>query len=86
LRVDRTTSIVDKVTRDSLMGEYAQLHPKYGFERHKTYTTAGHVQALGRLGPLPLHRHPEEGAVMYPGVGIQSEARCEHITLDYPYP
>jgi len=49
-------SIVAKVTRDSLMVEYAQLHPGYGFERHKGYGTAGHVQALGRLGPLPLHR------------------------------
>jgi ribonuclease HII len=49
-------SIVAKVTRDSLMGEYSQLHPGYGFERHKGYGTPGHIQALGRLGPLPLHR------------------------------
>jgi ribonuclease HII len=49
-------SIVAKVTRDSLMVEYAQLHPGYGFERHKGYGTADHIQALGRLGPLPLHR------------------------------
>jgi ribonuclease HII len=44
------------VTRDSLMVEYAQLHPGYGFERHKGYGTADHIQALGRLGPLTLHR------------------------------
>lgn len=49
-------SIMAKVTRDSLMEEYAQLHSEYGFERHKGYPTAGHIQALGRLGPLPLHR------------------------------
>jgi len=49
-------SIMAKVTRDLLMGEYAQLHPGYGFERHKGYGTAGHIDALGRLGPLPLHR------------------------------
>jgi ribonuclease HII len=49
-------SIMAKVTRDSLMEEYAQLHPGYGFERHKGYGTAGHIDALGRLGPLPLHR------------------------------
>jgi len=49
-------SIVAKVTRDSLMIEYGRLHPGYGFERHKGYGTAGHVDALGRLGPLPLHR------------------------------
>jgi ribonuclease HII len=49
-------SIVAKVTRDSLLREYAQRHPGYGFERHKGYGTAGHLDALGRLGPLPLHR------------------------------
>ena len=49
-------SIVAKVTRDSLLGEYAQRHPGYGFERHKGYGTAGHLDALVRLGPLPLHR------------------------------
>jgi ribonuclease HII len=47
-------SIVAKVTRDSLMREYAQRHPGYGFERHKGYPTVGHLDALGRLGPLPL--------------------------------
>ncbi len=49
-------SIVAKVTRDSLLGEYAQRHPGYGFERHKGYGTVGHLDALWRLGPLPLHR------------------------------
>jgi ribonuclease HII len=49
-------SIVAKVTRDSLMTQYAQLHPAYGFERHKGYATADHIEALGRFGPLPLHR------------------------------
>jgi ribonuclease HII len=49
-------SIVAKVTRDSLMVEYAQLYLGYGFERYKGYGTADHIQALGRLGPLPLHR------------------------------
>jgi ribonuclease HII len=39
-------SIVAKVTRDSLMGEYARLHPEYGFERHKGYATAAHFAAL----------------------------------------
>jgi ribonuclease HII len=48
-------SIIAKVTRDSLMEGYAQLHPGYGFER-QGYGTAGHIDALGRLGPLPLHR------------------------------
>jgi ribonuclease HII len=42
-------SIVAKVTRDSLMGEYARLHPEYGFERHKGYATAAHFAAVGRF-------------------------------------
>jgi ribonuclease HII len=50
------TKIVAKVTRDSIMQEYAQLYPEYGFERHKGYGTADHMRTLIRLGPLPLHR------------------------------
>ena len=49
-------SIVAKVTRDSLMEEYAQLYPGYGFERHKGYGTVDHISVLARLGPLPIHR------------------------------
>jgi len=49
-------SIVAKVSRDSIMEEYAQLYPGYGFERHKGYGTADHISALRRLGPLSLHR------------------------------
>ena len=51
-----SASIVAKVTRDSLMKEYARLYPEYGFERHKGYGTVDHISALTRLGPLPLHR------------------------------
>jgi ribonuclease HII len=50
------SSIVAKVTRDALMMEYGRLYPEYGFERHKGYATAAHIAALGRLGPLALHR------------------------------
>jgi ribonuclease HII len=49
-------SIVAKVTRDSLMAEYGELYPEYGFERHKGYATAAHVAALTRFGPLVVHR------------------------------
>ena len=34
-------SIVAKVTRDSIMQEYARVYPKYGFERHKGYGHGG---------------------------------------------
>ena len=49
-------SIVAKVTRDRIMAEYALDHPGYGWERNKGYPTPEHVEALGRLGPTPLHR------------------------------
>jgi ribonuclease HII len=50
-------SIVAKVTRDALMRRHAQVHPEYGFDRHKGYATANHLNALRRFGPLPFHRH-----------------------------
>ena len=49
-------SIVAKVTRDSIMQEYARVYPKYGFERHKGYGTVDHIRAMRRLRPLPLNR------------------------------
>ncbi len=49
-------SILAKTTRDSWMRRAAQEYPGYGFERHKGYATASHLQALARLGPSPLHR------------------------------
>jgi ribonuclease HII len=49
-------SIVAKVTRDRIMFDYSREHPGYGWERNKGYPTPEHVEALGRLGPTPLHR------------------------------
>lgn len=49
-------SILAKVTRDRLLDELDQLHPAYGFARHKGYGTAQHLQALMAHGPLPEHR------------------------------
>ena len=49
-------SIVAKVTRDSLMRDYARFYPGYGFELHKGYGTMAHLDALRRFGPTPLHR------------------------------
>jgi len=49
-------SIIAKVTRDRMMIEYAQIFPEYGFEKHKGYGTAAHIQALKEYGPCPIHR------------------------------
>ena len=49
-------SILAKVTRDRQMVDAGQIHPNYGFARHKGYGTAQHRTALHDLGPLSIHR------------------------------
>jgi len=49
-------SIVAKVFRDREMDRAAAHYPNYGFERHKGYATAAHLEAIERFGPSPLHR------------------------------
>lgn len=49
-------SIIAKVHRDRLMLEYAKLYPEYGFEQHKGYGTAKHLEALKTYGPCKIHR------------------------------
>lgn len=49
-------SILAKVSRDRLLKEYAQQYPEYGFEKHKGYGTAEHMQAIRQHGILPIHR------------------------------
>lgn len=49
-------SIVAKVARDRAMAALEQVHPGYGFARHKGYGTHEHRAALARLGPCAIHR------------------------------
>ena len=49
-------SILAKVARDGEMVMLAERYPGYGFERHKGYPSAGHMQALQALGVTPEHR------------------------------
>ena len=49
-------SIVAKVTRDRLMHELHDRDPRYGFDRHKGYATADHLEALARFGYSASHR------------------------------
>lgn len=50
-------SIVAKVTRDRLMSEYDKIFPGYGFAGNKGYGSAGHIEAIKKLGPTPIHRN-----------------------------
>jgi ribonuclease HII len=49
-------SILAKVYRDRLMISMHCLYPAYGFDRHKGYPTAHHLDRLKVLGPCPIHR------------------------------
>jgi len=49
-------SIVAKVTRDRQMRELHDRDPRYGFDRHKGYATADHLDAVARYGYSEVHR------------------------------
>lgn len=49
-------SVLAKVYRDRLMLSMHSLYPDYGFDRHKGYPTAHHLERLKALGPCPIHR------------------------------
>jgi ribonuclease HII len=49
-------SILAKVTRDRYIVEMSKKYPQYGFEKHKGYGTAEHMQAIRQHGILPIHR------------------------------
>ena len=49
-------SIVAKVTRDRQMLDLHVQDPRYGFDRHKGYATADHLEAVARHGYSDVHR------------------------------
>jgi ribonuclease HII len=49
-------SILAKTARDAEMCALHQRYPDYGFDRHKGYATAEHLDQLGRVGPCEIHR------------------------------
>ena len=49
-------SIVAKFTRDAKMSELAREYPRYGFDVHRGYGTAAHLQNLMLFGPCKEHR------------------------------
>lgn len=50
-------SIIAKVTRDRLMESYDSVLPEYGFASNKGYGSQGHIDALRKYGPTPIHRN-----------------------------
>jgi len=49
-------SILAKTHRDALMMHQSEHYPGYGLAQHFGYATPLHLQALGYLGPCPIHR------------------------------
>ena len=49
-------SIIAKVTRDREMRQLHDRDPRYGFDRHKGYATADHLDAVARFGYSDVHR------------------------------
>lgn len=53
-------SILAKVCRDAEMVALHRVHPQYGFDRHKGYSTAEHLSALRVHGVSIVHRRSFE--------------------------
>ncbi len=49
-------SILAKVTHDRNIIRDAKIYPEYGFERHKGYGTALHVEKIKEFGYCDIHR------------------------------
>ena len=49
-------SILAKVVHDLKIIEDSKEYPQYGFERHKGYGTAHHVEMIKKHGYCPIHR------------------------------
>lgn len=49
-------SVIAKVTRDRMMYELDELHPEYGFSKHKGYPTKLHLENIKKYGVLENYR------------------------------
>jgi ribonuclease HII len=58
-------SIMAKVTRDRRMLELHAQDPRYGFDRHKGYATADHLDAVARYGYSAVHRRSFRPATLF---------------------
>lgn len=77
-------SIVAKVHRDRYMVEQAERFPGYGFEKHKGYGTAEHLDALRRLGPTILHRRSFKGVLSDEPVAIAASSSASEDAPSAP--
>ena len=50
-------SILAKTARDAQLVQLHNMYPEYGFDQHKGYGTALHLDRLRTYGPCPIHRN-----------------------------
>ncbi len=62
-------SIVAKVLRDRDMMELHTRDPRYGFDRHKGYATADHLDAVSRFGYSDAHRRSFRPQTLFDTMG-----------------
>src|SRR6266853_4578763 len=62
-------SIVAKVTRDRQVLELHGRDPRYGFDRHKGYATADHLDAVARFGYSDAHRRSFRPPTLFDTIG-----------------
>jgi ribonuclease HII len=55
-KVISAASILAKTARDAEMARLHERFPQYGFDRHKGYSTAEHLELLAKHGPCEIHR------------------------------
>jgi ribonuclease HII len=58
-------SILAKVVRDRQMRDLHGRDPRYGFDRHKGYATADHLDAVARFGYSDAHRRSFHAATLF---------------------
>lgn len=61
-------SILAKVARDEEMQALHRVHPQYGFDRHKGYSTPEHLAALRAHGACAVHRSSFEPVRLVLGI------------------
>jgi len=75
-------SIVAKVTRDRIMVKLHRRYPEFGFDQHKGYGTAEHMETIDRLGPTAVHRlsFAGVGQAALPGFGAATVIRVPEVS------
>jgi ribonuclease HII len=77
-------SIVAKVVRDRHMRELHAADPRYGFDRHKGYATAEHLEAVARFGYSAIHRRSFRPPSLFDGLQTHGDLRKGSTSADNP--